>query len=106
MKVITELPDDAWPGILDALAARRNRPDKVANPAFDQSKPESDSNPRQIDNPESKADFFARSLMEYVAGEWAAYNKDIGLKATADAVAAQIESRKAEVISATKVTFE
>ena len=106
MKVITELPDDAWPGILDALAARRNRPDKVANPAFDQSKSEGDDNPRQIDNPESKAAFVVRSVMDYIAGEWAAYNRDVGVKATADAVAAQIEARKSEVISATKVTFE
>lgn len=29
VRISLNLPDDAWPGICDALAARRRRPDKI-----------------------------------------------------------------------------
>ncbi len=105
-KVTLEIPDDAWDGIKDALATRRGRPDKVANPAFDNAKPESDSNLKQIDNPETKEQFLVRSVIEYIKGEYTAWAKDQNLAAAKAAVDAAVAARVAEVEAALKTTVE
>ena len=106
IRISLDLPDDAWPGICDALAARRHRPDKIGNPAFDYQKPESDDNPLMAQNPETKEQFAIRSVMDYVAAEWAAYNKEQGLKGAIAAVDTQIRAREKEVKAATTAKIE
>lgn len=53
--------------ILDAIAANYRRSEKVPNPDYNQNIPESPGNPKEIDNPESKAAFANRIVREFLA---------------------------------------
>ena len=105
-KVVFEFPSDAWDGICEAFAARRNRPEKVPNPQFVIGKPESDENPREIDNPETKEQFAFRSVLEYVEAEWSIFSKEQALAATKEKVNEGAKARAAEVRAATKVSVQ
>ena len=74
-----EIDDADISRVLDAMAVNFGRPDTVSNPSFNPSLPESESNPRTIDNPETKAVFANRMVREILAARYAGgdniYNK-------------------------------
>lgn len=93
-KVTFAFPDNAWPGIVDSLCARRNRPETV------------NVDGKSVDNPETKEQFAIRSVMDYVAGEWKEYSKELALKEAKQAVQDAANEREIAVKAATETTVE
>lgn len=81
-----EIADADVSRVLDAVAANYNRPAKVENPDFDDSQPESETNARFIDNPESKAVFSNKIVRNFLAENVKAYEVKLA-KQTAIAAA-------------------
>lgn len=104
MQITFEIQDDAWPGIIEALATRGKYKDEIDNPSFDPIQPVDENNPRTIPNPVPKETFAIERVLDYVAGEWAAYNVVEETKiATQNAVVAT-QARVSEVKTGTQVT--
>ena len=76
-----EINDADVSRVLDAIAVNYNRPETVSNPSFDPSLPESESNSRIIDNPETKAAFSNRIVREFLAEHVYAYEQRLAIKA-------------------------
>lgn len=68
-----EIADADIQRVLDAVSANYNRPEQIQNPNFDESKAEGESNPRVIDNPETKPVFANRIVREFLAGHVRSY---------------------------------
>ena len=81
-----EIADADVSRVLDAVAANYNRPVQVENPDFDDSQPESETNARLIDNPESKAVFSNKIVRNFLAENVKAYEVKLA-KQTAIAAA-------------------
>jgi hypothetical protein len=76
-----EINDADVSRVLDAIAVNYNRPETVSNPSFDSSLPESESNSRTIDNPESKAAFANRIVREFLAEHVYSYEQRLAIQA-------------------------
>ena len=85
-----EINDADVSRVLDAIAANYNRPETVSNPSFDSSLPESESNPRTIDNPESKAAFSNRIVREFLSEHVNAYEAKAAKQAALDGLPASV----------------
>jgi hypothetical protein len=69
-----EIADQDVNRVLNAVAKNYNRPDKVANPAFDPGRPENPGdNPREIENPESVHVFVNRIVRKFLSENVKAY---------------------------------
>ena len=76
-----EIDDADISRVLDAVAVNFGRPDTVSNPSFNPSLPESESNPRIIDNPETKAVFANRMVREILAEHVYTYEQQVAIQA-------------------------
>ena len=85
-----DIADENVNRVLDAIAANYNRPETVSNPSFDSSLPESESNPRTIDNPESKAAFSNRIVREFLAEHVYAHEQQLAIQAVESPVSVTI----------------
>ena len=85
-----EINDADVSRVLDAIAANYNRPETVSNPSFDSSLPESESNPRTIDNPESKAAFSNRIVREFLAEHVYVHEQQLAIQAVESPVSVTI----------------
>jgi hypothetical protein len=85
-----EINDADVSRVLDAVSANYNRPETVSNPSFDSSLPESESNPRTIDNPESKAAFSNRIVREFLAEHVYAHEQQLAIQAVESPVSVTI----------------
>lgn len=67
-KTITlTVPDAAYLRVVEAFAKSYQYPELVPNPAFNSTLPEDPvTNPRQIANPETKAFFTRKMIMQYI----------------------------------------
>lgn len=67
-KIIIDIDKRDISRVFAAISQNFNRKNKVPNPSFDSNQPESsESNPREIDNPESLEDFVERILIEFLS---------------------------------------
>ena len=85
-----EINDADVSRVLDAIAANYNRPETVSNPSFDSALPESESNSRTIDNPETKAVFANRIVRDFLSEHVNAYEAKAAKQAALDALPASI----------------
>ena len=85
-----EINDADVSRVLDAIAVNYNRPETVSNPSFDPSLPESESNSRIIDNPETKAAFSNRIVREFLSEHVNAYEAKAAKQAALDALPTSI----------------
>ena len=76
-----DIADENVNRVLDAIAVNYNRPETVSNPSFDPALPEDELNPRNIDNPESKAAFSNRKVREFLSENVYAYEKRLAISA-------------------------
>ena len=60
------IPDQVAQNVMDAYALRFGRPEFTANPGFNPNQEESETNPRVIPNPETKAQFAKRMVIEQI----------------------------------------
>jgi hypothetical protein len=68
-----DIADSDVDRVLTSLAVNYKRPEKVQNPDFDESQPESESNLRLIDNPETIYQFGNRMVRVFLAENVKAY---------------------------------
>ena len=85
-----EIADADVTRVLTSLAANYNRPAQVANPDFDESLEESETNVRMIDNPETVAQFGNRMVRQFLAENVKAYEVRLAKQQAADAVNAEV----------------
>ena len=71
--------------VLDSVSGNYNRPEQVENPDFDDTQPESETNARLIDNPESKAVFANRIVRNFLSENVKAYEVKLAKQAAAEA---------------------
>ena len=76
-----EINDADVSRVLDAIAANYSRPETVSNPSFDPALPESESNSRTIDNPETKAVFANRIVREFLSEHVYSYEQRLAIQA-------------------------
>ena len=63
-----EIADQDLNRVLNAVASNYKRPEKVSNPSFDADQPEDpETNPSQIDNPETVPQFVNRIVREFLS---------------------------------------
>lgn len=65
-KITIDIPDDVIQEVLNAYAFRFNYQETIYNPEYDRDLPEDENNPMSILNPESKALFAKRMLIDQV----------------------------------------
>jgi|TARA_B100000085_G_scaffold255274_2_gene254984 hypothetical protein len=83
-----EIADADVSRVLDAVAVNYNRPEQVENPDFDDSQPESETNTRFIDNPESKAVFANKIVRSFLTENVKAYEIKLAKQAASEAAEA------------------
>lgn len=76
-----EINDTDVSRVLDAIAGNYNRPETVSNPSFDPALPESESNSRIIDNPETKAAFSNRIVREFLSEHVYTHEQQLAIQA-------------------------
>ena len=83
-----EIADADVDRVLDSIAGNYNRPEQVENPDFNDSEPESETNVRLIDNPESKAVFASKIVRQFLSENVKAYEVKLAKQAAAQAAEA------------------
>ena len=68
-----EIADNDVERVISSLCATYGRPAEVDNPNFDPNEPESPSNPRMIDNPETPNEFANRVVRRFIEEVTVAY---------------------------------
>ena len=68
-----EIADEDVNRVIGAVCANYNRPETVANPAFDREQEESEANPSNIDNPEDTFQFANRIVRQFLSEHVKAY---------------------------------
>lgn len=81
-----EIADADVDRVLGALAANYNRPDQITNPDFDPDQDISETNPEQIDNPETIRQFGNRMVRNFLAENVKAYEVRLAKRQAADAL--------------------
>lgn len=80
-----EIADQDLNRVLNAIGSNYKRPEKVSNPSFDAEQPEdSETNPSQIDNPETLAQFANRIVRQFLAENVKAFEIREAKKLAAD----------------------
>ena len=83
-----EIADADVDRVLDSIAGNYKRPEQVENPDFNDSEPESETNVRLIDNPESKAVFANKIVRQFLSENVKAYEVKLAKQAAAQAAEA------------------
>ena len=81
-----EIADADVDRVLGALAANYNRPDQIPNPDFDPDQDISETNPEQIDNPETIRQFGNRMVRNFLAENVKAYEVKLAKQQAAAAL--------------------
>lgn len=83
-----EIADADVDRVLDSIAGNYKRPEQVENPDFNDSEPESETNVKLIDNPESKAVFANKIVRQFLSENVKAYEVKLAKEAAAQAAEA------------------
>tara|TARA_B100000085_G_C18483221_1_gene488242 strand:- start:815 stop:1111 length:297 start_codon:yes stop_codon:yes gene_type:complete len=81
-----EIADADVDRVLGALAANYNRPDQIPNPDFDPDQDISETNPEQIDNPETIRQFGNRMVRNFLSENVKAYEVKLAKQQAAAAL--------------------
>ena len=81
-----EIADADVDRVLGALAANYNRPDQIPNPDFDPEQDISETNPEQIDNPETIRQFGNRMVRNFLSENVKAYEVKLAKQQAAAAL--------------------